>query len=348
MRFVHTLNNTALASPRILVPLLENHQQADGRVRLPAALQRADGRRISLRPTTGRRRAGGSRWKAPPCSRACTGPSDGWASAARRTARLMVIPGFLATDRTTLGLQRALAEAGYRVTRLGHRTEPGGPARHARPDRGPARGVRARASPVILVGWSLGGIYAREVAKLRPDLVSKVVTLGTPFSGDRRNNNVWRLYERSPATRSTSRRSDADPAVKPPVPTLALWSRCDGLIAPAARAGRAGRARPGAGARLPPHGLCGERPGLSEDHRGDRGVRLPGTGSRRRPGRRSGRKGIGAPRQATADRGLSPRGTAAGSRSHAEAFHFRRLRVHRAGGGRFSGPCRMGGTGMRP
>lgn len=39
VRFAHTLNNTALASPRILVPLLENHQEADGRVRLPAALR---------------------------------------------------------------------------------------------------------------------------------------------------------------------------------------------------------------------------------------------------------------------------------------------------------------------
>jgi seryl-tRNA synthetase len=39
VRFAHTLNNTALASPRILVPLLENHQQADGRVKLPAPLQ---------------------------------------------------------------------------------------------------------------------------------------------------------------------------------------------------------------------------------------------------------------------------------------------------------------------
>ena len=39
VRFAHTLNNTALASPRILVPLLENHQTEDGRVRLPAALQ---------------------------------------------------------------------------------------------------------------------------------------------------------------------------------------------------------------------------------------------------------------------------------------------------------------------
>jgi seryl-tRNA synthetase len=39
VRFAHTLNNTALASPRILVPLLENHQTEDGRVRLPQALQ---------------------------------------------------------------------------------------------------------------------------------------------------------------------------------------------------------------------------------------------------------------------------------------------------------------------
>ena len=39
VRFVHTLNNTALASPRVLVPLLENHQTADGRVRLPAPLR---------------------------------------------------------------------------------------------------------------------------------------------------------------------------------------------------------------------------------------------------------------------------------------------------------------------
>jgi seryl-tRNA synthetase len=39
VRFAHTLNNTALASPRILVPLLENHQTEDGRVRLPVALR---------------------------------------------------------------------------------------------------------------------------------------------------------------------------------------------------------------------------------------------------------------------------------------------------------------------
>ena len=44
VRFAHTLNNTALASPRILVPLLENHQTADGRVKLPRAMQQLMGR----------------------------------------------------------------------------------------------------------------------------------------------------------------------------------------------------------------------------------------------------------------------------------------------------------------
>ena len=48
---------------------------------------------------------------------------------------------------------------------------------------------------MILVGWSLGGVFAREVAKVRPELVEKVITLGSPFSGDMRGNNVWRLYE---------------------------------------------------------------------------------------------------------------------------------------------------------
>jgi hypothetical protein len=153
--------------------------------------------------------------------------------------KLMVLPGFLATDRTTLGLQRALARAGYRVSGWGL-----GMNRGVRPDTLERIAARleefGRGEPVILVGWSLGGIYAREVAKVRPDLVAKVVTLGTPFSGDRRNNNVWRLYEaiaRHPVDKPPV---GGDPAVKPPVPTLALWSRFDGLIAPAAARGEPG------------------------------------------------------------------------------------------------------------
>ena len=159
------------------------------------------------------------------------GPSD--------APPVMVIPGFLATDRSTLGLQRALAAAGYRVTGWGL---------------GLNRGVRAETldqiaarvedfgagREVILVGWSLGGIYAREVAKLRPDLVAKVVTMGSPFSGHPRANNVWRLYELVARHRVDAPPIEARLAEKPPVRTIALWSRRDGIVAPACACGEEG------------------------------------------------------------------------------------------------------------
>jgi pimeloyl-ACP methyl ester carboxylesterase len=156
------------------------------------------------------------------------GPADG--------EPLMVIPGFLANDRTTLGLQRALADAGYRVTgwRLGLNTG----VQADTLDRIVERVERfGRGGKVVLVGWSLGGIYAREAAKLRPDLVSKVVTLGSPFSGDPHGNNVWRLYELVSGHRVDDPPIKTDTGEKPPVPTLAIWSRRDGIVAPAAARG---------------------------------------------------------------------------------------------------------------
>jgi len=142
--------------------------------------------------------------------------------------KLMVVPGFVANDRTTLGLQRALAAAGFRVAGWGLGLNKG-----VTPDtlERLARQIEAfgKGEKVILVGWSLGGVFAREVAKVRPDLVEKVVTMGSPFSGDPRSNNVWRLYEwiaghpvdDPPIPRNSS---------KPPVPTLAIWSRRDGIV----------------------------------------------------------------------------------------------------------------------
>jgi pimeloyl-ACP methyl ester carboxylesterase len=151
----------------------------------------------------------------------------------------MVIPGFLATDYTTLGLQKALARAGWRVTGWGLGLNRG--VRIDTLDRIAARlEAFARGRPAVLVGWSLGGIYAREVAKARPDLVSKVVTLGSPFSGSRRNNNVWRLYEWVAGHPVDDPPVATHPSVKPPVPTLALWSRRDGIVAVCAARGRPG------------------------------------------------------------------------------------------------------------
>jgi hypothetical protein len=157
------------------------------------------------------------------------GPADG--------PKLMVLPGFLATDRTTLGLQRALAAAGYRVTGWGMGLNRG--VTEDIVDRIAARVERFGAGgKVVLVGWSLGGIYARVVAQERPELVAKVVTLGSPFSGDRRrNNNVWRLYEWVAGHPVNHPPIDKDPAVKPPVPTLAIWSRGDGIVSAAGARG---------------------------------------------------------------------------------------------------------------
>lgn len=155
--------------------------------------------------------------------------------------KLMVIPGFLASDRTTLGLQRALAAAGFRVVGWGMGLNKG--VTEDVVDRIAERVARfGGGGKVILVGWSLGGIYARVVAQERPDLIEKVVTLGSPFSGDRRrNNNVWRLYEWVAGHPVNEPPIASDPAVKPPVPTLAIWSRRDGIVSAAGARGEAGQ-----------------------------------------------------------------------------------------------------------
>jgi dienelactone hydrolase len=92
-------------------------------------------------------------------------------------------------------------------------------------------------APLTLVGWSLGGLIAREYAKYAPHRVAKVVTLGSPFSGDPRANNAWRVYEFV-----AGHKVDAPPiavslADKPPVPTCAFWSAKDGVVAPGSARG---------------------------------------------------------------------------------------------------------------
>jgi pimeloyl-ACP methyl ester carboxylesterase len=91
-----------------------------------------------------------------------------------------------------------------------------------------------------LVGWSLGGLYARELAKRHPDQISKVITMGSPFSGSPRANNVWRAYQAIAGHRVDETPIDTDLSVKPPVETIALWSPGDGAIAPRSAAGQPG------------------------------------------------------------------------------------------------------------
>ncbi|HEU4809939.1 MAG TPA: alpha/beta fold hydrolase [Sphingomicrobium sp.] len=147
----------------------------------------------------------------------------------------MVIPGFIANDRTTMELRRALAEAGFRVhpwrqgMNLGARADTLERLKRA-------IDLCGHDEPILLVGWSLGGLYAREIARAEPQRVRAVVTLGTPVWGDRRRyTNVWKLYE------WVAGHPVDDPPIpespeKPRVPTLAIWSRRDGIVGvPSAR-----------------------------------------------------------------------------------------------------------------
>jgi len=150
----------------------------------------------------------------------------------------MVVPGFIATDRTTMELRRALAEAGFRVHpwrqgwNMGARPDTLEKLRHA-------IGLCGHDEPLVLVGWSLGGLYARELARAHPDCVRAVATLGSPVWGDRRRTtNVWRLYEWL-ARHPVDEPPIPDSHEKPPVPTLAIWSARDGIVAPAAARGTA-------------------------------------------------------------------------------------------------------------
>lgn len=145
---------------------------------------------------------------------------------------VIVFPGLGANDVTTVPLRRFLDSLGYRTYpwRQGFNF-------------GPRKGVleRARADiralfekheqPVSLIGWSLGGIYARELAKELPDHARCVITLGTPFTGHPRATNAWRFFE------MLSGQTSGDPALMeqirgtPPVPTTSIYSKSDGIVA---------------------------------------------------------------------------------------------------------------------
>jgi esterase/lipase len=150
---------------------------------------------------------------------------------------VLVLPGFTTTDRSTVVLRRYLTRLGYDAYawELGRNLGPRaigqqGEKLIARLDEIHA----ATGKKVSLIGWSLGGILARQLSRRRPDLVRQIVTLGSPFAGDPRATNVWRIYEmmsgqrmKDPDTQAQMREShDA-----PPVPSTAIYSKYDGIVA---------------------------------------------------------------------------------------------------------------------
>lgn len=143
---------------------------------------------------------------------------------------VLVMPGMAATDLSTAPLRMQLDRMGYTSYGWAQGRNIGDEALFA-PLGDLLADIRTRhQQPVSLIGWSLGGIYARELAKRAPEDVRQVITLGSPFKGPHKASHAWRVYEvlsGTPVSDASSTRFEAPP----PVPTTALFSRQDGIVA---------------------------------------------------------------------------------------------------------------------
>jgi pimeloyl-ACP methyl ester carboxylesterase len=154
---------------------------------------------------------------------------------------VMILPGFGARPVRMRYLAQQLEAAGHIAKRWGQGRNWGPDAERFELLEARLLDLAARhGCKVVLIGWSLGGIYARELAKRQPQAVAKVITMGSPFSGSPRANNVWRAYQFITGHSVDAPPIPADLAAKPPVETIALWSANDGVIAPRCAAGRPG------------------------------------------------------------------------------------------------------------
>jgi pimeloyl-ACP methyl ester carboxylesterase len=145
---------------------------------------------------------------------------------------VVVFPGLSASDASTVPLRRYLGSLGYDTHGWNQGFNFG--ARAGVLELASTQVVEAYAAsgqPVSLIGWSLGGIYARELAKLMPDKVRCVITLGTPFSGPPKSTNAWRVYELTSGRKIHHETGRYNLPEAPPVPTTSLFSRTDGIVA---------------------------------------------------------------------------------------------------------------------
>jgi triacylglycerol esterase/lipase EstA (alpha/beta hydrolase family) len=147
---------------------------------------------------------------------------------------VLVLPGLLADDVSTKPLRDFLKSHGYRAHgwKLGRNRGLRGTVESDMSSRLDELFARYGGRKVSLVGWSLGGLYARQLAKLAPEKVRCVITLGSPFAGSPKSTNAWQAYEWASGSRiDAPSLLSAGLADAPPVPTTSIFSRTDGVCA---------------------------------------------------------------------------------------------------------------------
>ena len=147
---------------------------------------------------------------------------------------VLLLPGFLASDFSTKPLRGFLRSLGYWAHRwnCGRNLGLVGDLEERMTER-LEQVFRRHGRRVSLLGWSLGGVYARVLANRYPDRVRSVITLGSPFAADTKANNSWRLYEWITAERLDDIAPERLAEVRrtPPAPTTSIFSRTDGIAA---------------------------------------------------------------------------------------------------------------------
>jgi pimeloyl-ACP methyl ester carboxylesterase len=148
---------------------------------------------------------------------------------------VLVLPGLLASDTSTLPLRGYLRWLGYDVRGwdLGSNRGPTAAVLAGLP-----RALLAHAErtgrPVSLIGWSLGGIYAREMARRHPRHVRQVITLGSPYAPhDPRQDRAHGPYQRLSHLHADGARLPSPEQRARPigVPSTSVYSRLDGIVA---------------------------------------------------------------------------------------------------------------------
>ena len=146
---------------------------------------------------------------------------------------VLVLPGFMASDYSTRPLRSLLADLGYDAVgwNLG---------RNVRVDNARIEAMMAcveelherTGAKISIVGWSLGGVFARELAKMAPEKVRSVISLGSPISDDRGHTNAARLFEYLNGKEPEPMQGGNFRALAeaPPVPTTAILTRTDGVV----------------------------------------------------------------------------------------------------------------------
>ncbi len=164
---------------------------------------------------------------------------------------VLVFPGFLATDQSTSLLRWFLTQVGYRAYPWGLGTNYGFSYDHAYDiealieHRLKEVFIESGDRRISLIGWSLGGVYAKELARRYPQLIRDVITLGSPINGNPTEVSIWRIYEWVTQMRFSepefARKLRALATPLEGVPITAFYCKADGVVP-----WKNARARPGA------------------------------------------------------------------------------------------------------